>query len=104
MMPYSPISSKSTSLGSSMMSTVLLNARLWCGVARPCKTASTRRQCRPGGKQLARSVADTSSPDLEECADSESEERAEQACWLHTHCRRRAVRPGTRVAAASGPA
>jgi hypothetical protein len=60
MMPYRPISSKSTSLGSSMMSTVLLNARLWCGVARPCRAASTCGQCRCGGKQLARSLADTS--------------------------------------------
>ena len=37
MMQYSPISSKSTSLGSSMMSTVLLKAKLWCGVDRPCR-------------------------------------------------------------------
>lgn len=36
MMNHRPMSSKSMSLGVSMMSTVLLNARLWCGVVRPC--------------------------------------------------------------------
>lgn len=35
-MRYRPSSSKSTQVGRSMISTVLLKARLWCGVVRPC--------------------------------------------------------------------
>ena len=37
------MSSKSMSVGRSMMSTVLLNARLWCGVVRPCARAQDGR-------------------------------------------------------------
>ena len=104
MMPYRPISSKSTSLGSSMMSTVLLNARLWCGVARPCRLAWTCHWRYCGAKQLARSGADTSTFSLEDHADIGRGEQAEEPCRLHAHCRRRAGRPGTRAVAASGPA